>query len=64
MTGTEDVVAQQVTVTPTAAAQTIIPTGTDPVSGKAYNYLSQVNVAAIPRVDTENQQGGITVTIG
>ena len=57
MTGTEDVVAQTRSVTPSTSSQTILPeTG--------YNYLSQVNVAAIPYTSTENAAGGLTVTIG
>lgn len=57
MSGTEDVVAQSRTVTPSTAVQTILPeTG--------YNYLSQVVVNAIPYVETDNSAGGTTVTIG
>ena len=58
MSGTEDAVPQQKTVTPATAAQTILP---DTESG--YNYLSQVTVAAIPYEETENSAGGTTVTI-
>ena len=57
MSGTEDVNAQTRSVTPATTAQTILPeTG--------YNYLSQVNVAAIPYTSAENSAGGLTVTIG
>lgn len=57
MSGSEDVSAQTRSVTPTTSAQTILPeTG--------YNYLSQVNVAAIPYTSAENSSGGLTVTIG
>lgn len=57
MSGTEDVNAQTRNVTPATTAQTILPeTG--------YNYLSQVNVAAIPYTEAENSAGGLTVTIG
>lgn len=59
MSGSEDVMAETKTVTPTTSSQTILP---DTASG--YNYLSQVTVAAIPYVETENTQGGVTVTIG
>lgn len=56
MTGTEDVKAQTLTVTPAVSAQTIVP-------GTGYNYLAQVTVAAIPYVESDNSAGGITVTI-
>ena len=57
MSGTEDVHAQTRSVTPATTAQTILPeTG--------YNYLSQVNVAAIPYTTAENSAGGLTATIG
>lgn len=57
MTGTEDVNAQSVEVTPTVAGQTIVP-------GEGYNYLSQVTMKPIPYVETPNAAGGTTVTIG
>lgn len=57
MSGTEDVNAQTKNVTPYTTAQTIVP-------DTGYNYLSQVNVAAISYVETQNAAGGITVTIG
>jgi hypothetical protein len=53
----ESISAQTKNATPTAAAQVILP-------DTGYDYLSQVNVAAIPYVETENSAGGITVTIG
>jgi len=57
MSGSEDVVAQSRTVTPTAAAQVVTPeTG--------YNYLTQVTVNAIPYSESDNSAGGVTVTIG
>lgn len=53
----ENVTAQAKTVTPSATEQVVLPDeGTD--------YLSQVTVAAIPYVETENAAGGKTVTIG
>lgn len=58
MSGSEDVHAQAKTVTPTGATQTIVPDSPD------YNYLSQVTVNPIPYVETDNAQGGVTVTIG
>lgn len=57
MSGTEDVVAETKSVTPAVTAQTVLP-------GSGYNYLAQVNVAAIPYAESSNAAGGITVTIG
>lgn len=57
MSGSQDVVAQTRTVTPTFSAQTILPES-------GYNYLSQVTVNAIPVTETDNSAGGITVTVG
>ena len=49
--------ATSVNVTPYFTSQTVLPpTG--------YDYISQVNVAAIAVVETDNEQGGKTVTIG
>ena len=59
MSGTEDAHPQAVEVTPKATAQTVLP---DTEHG--FNYLSQVTVKAIPYVETQNEQGGTTVTIG
>lgn len=59
MSGTEDVNAEAVTVTPTMSEQVILP-NTD--EGK--NYIAQVTVAAIPVTETENSAGGMTITIG
>lgn len=56
MSGQEDVNAQSRSVTPTTSQQVITPeTG--------YNYLSQVTVAAIPYVESDNSAGGKTATI-
>lgn len=44
-------------VIPTVLEQVILP-------DEGYDYLSQVTVAAIPYVESENSAGGITVTIG
>lgn len=59
MSGTESAKAQAKTVTPTTAQQTVLP---DSVQG--FNYLSQVTVNAIPYNESDNAQGGVTVTIG
>ena len=56
MSGTEQVNAEAVTVTPTATTQSISPS-------TGYNYISQVTVNPIPYVQTANATG-ITVTIG
>lgn len=56
MSGSEDVNAEAVTVTPATTAQTITPS-------TGYNYISQVTVNAIPYVETANTHG-TTVTIG
>ena len=57
MSGSENVKAQAKTATPATTAQTILP-------DTGYNYLSQVTVAAIPYVESDNSAGGVTVTIG
>jgi hypothetical protein len=53
----EAISARTADVTPTFSAQTILP-------GTGYDYLSQVNVAAITVTETDNSAGGKTVTIG
>lgn len=45
------------TVTPSANRQTI-------TAGAGYDYMSEVTVEAIPYAETDNPQGGVTVTIG
>lgn len=57
MTGTEDANPQAKSVTPSTSEQVVLP-------DDGYNYLSQVTVAAIPYVESDNAAGGITVTIG
>ena len=57
MSGSEDVNAQSKNVTPSFAAQTILPSS-------GYNYLSQVVVSAIPVSESQNSAGGKTITIG
>lgn len=53
----EGVTAQTKSATPGWSAQTILP-------DSGYDYLAEVDVAAIPYTETENAAGGITVTIG
>lgn len=59
MSGTESAKAQAKTVTPTTLQQTVLPD-----SAQGFNYLSQVTVNAIPYNESDNPQGGVTVTIG
>lgn len=58
MSGTEDAIPQAKEVTPSTQVQQILPD-----ADQGYNYLSQVTVAAIPYVETDNEAGGKTVTI-
>lgn len=53
----EAAVLQSKSVTPSFAAQTV-------TADTGYDALSQVSVAAIPYSETDNAQGGKTVTIG
>lgn len=53
----EGVTAQTKSVTPTFTAQTILP-------DEGYDYLAEVDVAAITVTETDNAAGGKTVTIG
>ena len=60
VTGTysgETVSVRSASATPKFTAQTILP-------GTGYDYLSQVDVAAIAVVEADNSAGGKTVTIG
>lgn len=59
MSGAEDVKAQAKTVIPTFSQQEILPD-----SDSGYNYLSSVTVKAIPVSESQNEQGGYTLTIG
>lgn len=59
MSGTEGAKAESKTATPSTSQQTILPD-----SSKGYNYISQVVIEAIPYNESENPQGGLTVTIG
>lgn len=58
MTGSENVKATSASITPYTTAQTIIPSDLG-----NYNSITQINVAAIPYTETDNETG-ITVTIG
>lgn len=55
--GGESVSAQAKTATPTTSQQVLTPDA-------GYDYLSQVTVAAIPYVESDNSAGGKTATIG
>lgn len=57
MSGSEGVVAQAKSATPSWSQQTISPDA-------GYTHLSQVTVAAIPIAYSDNAAGGQTVTIG
>nr|DAL27917.1 MAG TPA_asm: tail protein [Caudoviricetes sp.] len=59
MSGTESAKAQAKTATPSTSQQTILPD-----SAQGFNYLSQVTVEPIPYNESDNAQGGVTVTIG
>lgn len=59
MSGSEDVKSTTANVTPYTTAQTIIPSDLGD-----YNSITQVNVAAISYVETDNVGGGKTATIG
>lgn len=59
MTGTEDAVAEQVSVTPSTEEQVILPN-----ADEGYNYIAQVTVAPIPYEEISNEAGGMTVMIG
>lgn len=59
MSGSEDVRATSVSITPYLTSQTIIPSDLG-----NYNSITQINVAAITYGEADNEAGGITVTIG
>lgn len=57
MSGSEGVKAQSKTATPSTEEQIILP-------DSEYTHLSEVTVAPIPYVESDNSAGGKTVTIG
>lgn len=57
MSGNEGEKAQEKTVTPSTASQTVVP-------DTGYTCLSSVTVLAIPYKEADNSAGGKTVTIG
>lgn len=57
MSGSEDMKAQAKTVTPTFDSQEVLP-------DEGFNCLSSVTVNAIPVSETDNEAGGVTLTIG
>lgn len=57
MTGSEGVVSQSKTVTPSAVQQSVLP-------DEGYTHLTEVIVEAIPYTESENAAGGLTITIG
>ena len=59
MSGSESVKATSAELTPYTTSQTIIPSDLGD-----YNSITQVTVAAIAYSETDNDAGGVTVTIG
>lgn len=57
-TGSELIHATSANVTPSTAAQTILPTDLG-----EFNYISQINVAPITYSEVENNAGGLTASI-
>ena len=54
----DDLTVGPVTATPTSSSQTIT------AASESLDYITQVTVNAIPYVETDNAQGGKSVTIG
>lgn len=59
MSGSESVVSTAATITPYTTSQTITPSDLGD-----YNSITQIDVAAIAYVESDNEYGGKTVTIG
>lgn len=57
MSGSEGIVSQTKTVTPSTTKQNILP-------DTGYTHLAEVVVNPIPYTETENAAGGLTITIG
>lgn len=57
MSGSENENVQDITVTPTAESQSIIP-------DEGYTCFREITVNPIPYMETPNAAGGVTVTIG
>lgn len=53
----ENIKAEPKTVTPAKTPITVLPSS-------GFDYLTQVTVNAIPYTETDNEAGGVTVTIG
>ena len=56
MEASEAVNAQERSVTPSGEEQVVLPE-------EGYDFLSKVTVAAVPYAESENDAGGVTVTI-
>lgn len=57
MSGSEGIVSQTKTVTPSTSQQNILP-------DEGYTHLAEVIINPIPYTETENNAGGLTITIG
>lgn len=57
MSGSEGIVSQTKTVTPSTSKQNVLPDA-------GYTHLAEVIINPIPYTETENNAGGLTITIG
>ena len=62
-TGSELIKATAGSAVPATTQQVLLPSDFD-TSQESYDYFTQFTVDAIPYVETDNAQGGVTVTIG